>query len=76
MNRHITRLNEGLTEQTASRQETSQQQLEFATAEEMIRHDAAQTGPPPALAMRLHESIAREPKPARAWWQRWLGQTG
>ena len=42
----------------------------FSSVEEMLREDAAANGPPPALAHRVAESIAREPKPARSWWQR------
>ncbi|MBI2947609.1 MAG: hypothetical protein HYY23_08175 [Verrucomicrobia bacterium] len=44
--------------------------LEFAAAEEMIRHDAAHTPVPPQIAERLNESLAREPKPAVSWWRR------
>jgi hypothetical protein len=44
--------------------------LEFASAEEMIRHDADQTTLPPQIAERLNESIAREPQPAVSWWHR------
>jgi hypothetical protein len=42
----------------------------FSSVEEMLREDAAATPPPPALAHRVAESIAREPKTARSWWQR------
>jgi hypothetical protein len=47
---------------------------EFATPEELLRHDRAQTEVPPALAERLGETIAAEPKPAAAkpWWKRIL----
>ena len=62
-------------EQTAQAQQTQQQApLEFSTAEEAIRHDAAQTDLPPAIAERLRDSIAREPKPAASWWKRLLGK--
>jgi hypothetical protein len=54
------------TEQTAS-QETAR---EFSSPEELLRHDAAQTGPPPTLAQRVAESIAKEPEASRSWWQR------
>ena len=40
------------------------------SVEEMLRDDAAQTSPPPRLAHRVAESIAKEPKPERSWWQR------
>jgi len=42
----------------------------YSSVEEMLREDAAANRPPPALAHRVAESIAREPKPARSWWQR------
>jgi hypothetical protein len=42
----------------------------FSSVEEMLREDAAANGPPPALAHRVADSIGREPKPARPWWQR------
>lgn len=47
---------------------------EFATPEELLRHDRVQTEVPPALAERLGETIAAEPKPAAAkpWWKRIL----
>jgi hypothetical protein len=44
--------------------------IEFASVEEMLRHDASQTPVPSAIAERLHDSIALEPQPARAWWRR------
>ncbi len=45
---------------------------EFATTEELLRHDAAQTEVPPTIAERLSQSIAKLPPPKRRWWQRWL----
>lgn len=64
--------------QTTAQQQTHEQQqtIEFATAEEMIRHDAAQVPVPPAVTERLRKSVAAEPRPQRPWWQRWLGQPG
>ena len=52
-----------------SQQSTAQ---EFATAEELLRHDAAQTDVPPAIAERLTQSIAQLPQKPQSWWQRWL----
>jgi hypothetical protein len=45
---------------------------EFATAEELLRHDAAQTQVPPVIAERLTQSIAKLPGQPKSWWQRWL----
>jgi len=58
-----------------ARQETRQQSgQEFATADELLRFDAAQTAVPPHLAERLKESIANAgPPPRRSWWHRLLG---
>lgn len=47
---------------------------EFATAEELLRHDAAQTDVPPAIAQRLAESIQQEPKATKSFWQRLTGR--
>ena len=58
------------TEQIASHQAGR----EFASPEEILRHDAEQTIPPAALAHRMAESIAKEPPPARSWWQRWFSR--
>ena len=46
---------------------------EFATVEEALQADAAQTPVPPAVAQRLNESIRQEPK-SRSWWQRFTGR--
>ena len=48
-------------EQT-NQQQSGQTALEFATTEEMIRHDTAQIEVPSAIAERLSKSIAAEPK--------------
>jgi hypothetical protein len=47
--------------------------LEFQNAEELLRHDAAQTVVPPQIAQRLGQSIAQSPPPRRPWWRRLLG---
>jgi hypothetical protein len=57
----------------ASQQQNSQPSaLEFANAEELLRHDALHTPVPPAIAHRLQESIAQLPPP-RPWWRRLFG---
>jgi hypothetical protein len=40
--------------------ENRQSVREFASAEELLRFDARQTTPPPGLAGRVKDSIARE----------------
>lgn len=63
-------------QEQAQLSETKSQQMsarEFASAEELLRHDASQTTVPPAVAERLSQSIQKEPKPERSWWQRLLG---
>ena len=62
-------------QQTGTQQQNSQQQaaVEFATAEDMLRHDAAQTPVPPAVAERLQKSLESEPKPSLSWWRRLFG---
>jgi len=50
----------------------AQTSTEFATAEELLRHDLAQTEVPGVVGDRLNESIAKEPKPAKAWWRRFV----
>lgn len=64
-------------QRTAAEQQTGTTQTgttrEFASAEEMIREDAAQTAPPERLEERVRESIRREPaSPRPPWWRRWL----
>jgi len=62
-----------LVSNTESRRE---QVLEFATPEEMLRHDALHTPVPPAIGQRLRESLRGEPPPgAPGWWRRWLGKS-
>ena len=74
MNRHTSKLNQH--EETALHQHSAQQQtaVEFASAEEMLRHDAGQTPVPPAVAERLQRSVEQEPKPPPSLWQRLFGR--
>jgi hypothetical protein len=58
----------------AQARQTESAVTEFATAEELIRHDAARTDPPPTLAERVKQSIAAAPPPPRPWWRRLLGR--
>ncbi len=51
--------------------------LEFATPEELIRHDRERTEVPPDVANRLAEAVASDPAPAGSpWWKRMLGLGG
>jgi hypothetical protein len=71
MNPEHTRLRQE--EQTSSAQslDTSQQHAtEFATVEELLRHDSEQNAVPIEVAERLNRSIAAEPKPARSWFKK------
>ncbi len=64
-------------EQTVEQHHTlrpGQTALEFSNAEEMIRFDAAQTPPPPALGARVRDSVNREPRLRRSWWMGLLGR--
>jgi hypothetical protein len=48
--------------------------LEFATAEDLLRHDRAATPLPDGLESRLKQSLAAEPPLPRPWWKRLLGR--
>ena len=47
---------------------------EFSSPEALLRHDAAQTPAPPAVAERLRASLAAEPAKPASWWRRLLGR--
>jgi len=55
-------------------QSQSQSAHEFATVEEMLRHDASQTPVPEAIGQRLQESVRKLPAPIRQpWWRKLFG---
>ncbi len=58
-------------EQEQTHVASGQQQAvhEFATAEELIRHDAAQTEVPAAIAEKVRTSLQKE-APPKPWWKR------
>ena len=60
-------------QQSDTRQAQQTSPLEFATPEELLRHDALHTPVPPTIAPRLQESISKGPAQARPWWKRLLG---
>ena len=57
-------------EQLASKTSAQLTAKEYATSEELLRHDLAQTDVPPVIAERLSKSIESLPRPSRSWWQR------
>ena len=65
-------------EQTAEQQVTNHEQThrEFASVEDLLRCDASQTTPPPAIAERLETSLGEEPPPGsrQTWWRRLFGR--
>ena len=48
--------------------------LEFANAEDLLRHDRSATPLPDAIESRLKNTLAAEPPPPRPWWKRLLGK--
>lgn len=61
-------------EHVAQQQTANNTAQEFATVEDLLRYDAAQTPTPAGLAERLQKSSADFPKPSRSWWQRLFGK--
>lgn len=67
------KLNSQQRQQEESQQTASTSQpVEFASVEQMLRHDALHTPVPPAIEGRLREALGSL-APARPWWKRWLG---
>jgi len=64
---------EQVQQQSAAQQIQQASAREFATPEEMLRHDALHTPVPPTIAHRLQESIGKTPPRAQSWWRRLLG---
>jgi hypothetical protein len=75
--KHQSKLNSDQQQQSrqvgTGQQVESKPALEFATAEEMLRYDAAHTTVPPGIAQRLQQSAGDLPPPKLAWWKRFLG---
>jgi hypothetical protein len=46
---------------------------EFATVEDMLRHDAIHTPVPPAIAHRLTETVSQLASSRKPWWRRFTG---
>ncbi len=63
-------------QQAAAHEQTqAQKPLEFASVEEMLRHDAIHTPVPPSIGERLQKSIESEPGAKVPWWRRLFGGT-
>ena len=55
-------------------QSQSQSAREFATVEEMLRHDANATHVPETIGQRLQDSVRKLPAPIRqSWWRKFFG---
>ncbi len=67
---HLQHKNQQESQEIRQAQEQSQQALEFATPEEMLRHDVAHTEVPAKVEQRLVRSLGREPVAQRPWWRR------
>lgn len=61
-------------QESTQQQREEQQGLEFANAEDAVRHDMENTTPPPEIAERLNQSIANEPKKDTGFWSRIMGR--
>ena len=76
MNRQ-TKLNSQEQEQAQQLSSTEQTQQsaakEFATPEELLRHDALLTPVPPTIAHRLVESLGKSAPRPQSWWRRLFG---
>lgn len=74
MKRH-TKLTTEQHQQTAGQQATTRSAKEFATVEELLRHDSIHTPVPPDIERRLAQSVGELPAPKAAWWKRIFGGT-
>lgn len=70
--KHESKLTSPEQEQLAEVKSQQTSAREFASVEEVLRHDAGQTAVPPGIAERLTKSIQNLPRPPHTWWQRWL----
>ena len=75
MKRHMKLTSEEQQHPAAGQKTQSQSAHEFATVEEMLRHDSAHTIVPPEIASRLQKSTGDLPPPNRSWWKRIFGGT-
>jgi hypothetical protein len=72
--KHQSKLSAEQQQQHAAEQQTqSQSAREFASAEELLRYDAAHTTVPPDIARRLQKSVGPAKPPPRSWWRNLFG---
>ncbi len=60
-------------ELSASRKAQTETGRDFASVEEMLRHDALHTIVPPTVAVRLQQSVQQEGLKPAPWWRRFFG---
>jgi hypothetical protein len=60
-------------EQVVGQQSQEQSAIEFATPEDMLRHDALHTPVPPSIAHRLQQSLNQTAPAAQSLWRRLFG---
>lgn len=73
--KHQTKLSaEEQQKQAAGHQTQSESAREFASAEELLRYDAAHTTVPPEIARRLQKSVGPANPPPRSWWRNLFGR--
>jgi hypothetical protein len=71
--KHQTKLSQK-TDHVAEQQVQSNLAKEFASSDELLRFDAAQTAVPPEIARRLQKSAAEIRPPAScSWWKNVFG---
>ena len=71
--RQETREENSVVSQAEQRQETTSAR-EFASVDELIRHDAAGTRVPGAVTDRVQRAVLGEgARPAGSWWRRFFG---
>ena len=73
--KHENKLTQKEQEQLEAQQQQAQSSSaqEFATPEDLLRHDALHTPVPPTVAHRLRETISQMPESGHPWWKRLLG---
>jgi hypothetical protein len=64
--------NEGKQDAETRSEHREEQGLEFQSAEEAIRFDAAQVVVPPQLRERVLREVVVEERARLSWWKRWF----